>query len=80
MLRLDLSQLDCCDVTFAGFPQHSIIPLQVVVNIAAHLVMRLKQFNEIKTAMQDLLQSLQSIRIDKYVNSRALGLLAYINF
>src|SRR6218665_2244462 len=33
---LILSRIDYCNVAFAGLPQHSIIRLQAVINVAAH--------------------------------------------
>ena len=56
---LILSRIDYCNVAFAGLPQRSITWLQAVINAAARLVLRLKKFDHITTALQDQLQWLR---------------------
>src|SRR5688572_26660686 len=56
---LILSRIDYCNVAFAGLPQRSFIRLQAVINAAARLVLRLKKFEHISTAIQDELQWLR---------------------
>ena len=53
---LILSRIDYCNVAIAGLPQRSIIRLQAVINTAAHLVLRVKKFDQISTLMRDKLQ------------------------
>src|SRR6218665_1458589 len=48
-----------CNVAFAGLPQRSTIRLQAVINAAARLVLRVKKFDHISTAIQDELQWLR---------------------
>src|SRR6218665_1693425 len=45
--RLILSRIDYCNVAFAGLPQRSIIRLQVVINAASRLILRVKKFDHI---------------------------------
>src|SRR6218665_3610296 len=64
---LILSRIDYCNVAFAGLPQRSTIRLQTVINAAARLVLRVKQFDHISTAIQD---ELQWLRIGERINFR----------
>src|SRR5688572_8244224 len=82
---LILSRIDYCNVAFAGSPQRSIIRLQAVINAAARLVLRLKKFDHISTAIQDELQWLRvgerikfklCILVHKCMNNCAPGYLA----
>jgi len=49
----------------AGLPQRSTIRLQAVINAAARLVLRVKKFDHISTAIQD---ELQWLRIGERIN------------
>jgi len=62
---LVLSRIDYCNVAFVGLPQRSIIRLQAVINSAARLVLRLKKFDHITTAIQG---ELQWLRIGERIN------------
>src|SRR6218665_127895 len=62
---LILSRIDYCNVAFAGLPQRSTIRLQAVINAAALLVLRVKKFDHISTAIQD---ELQWLRIGERIN------------
>ena len=62
---LILSRKDCCNIALVGLPQRSIIRLQAVINAAARLVLRLKKFDHITTAIQG---ELQWLRIGERIN------------
>src|SRR6218665_2209180 len=62
---LILSRIDYCNVAFVGLPQHSTIRLQAVINAAARLVLRIKKFYHISTAIQD---ELKWLRIGERIN------------
>jgi len=50
---LTLNRIGYCNVASAGLLQRSIIRLQAVINAAARLVLRVKKFDHISTAIQD---------------------------